>query len=303
VTEQPSYGSPAAFRRALTDRLKASAAASKWNLAQLQRQLAYDRLLERLYLLDDGWIVKGATALLARNLGMRATIDVDVYREKTALAAEAEFRTAVGREVGDWFRFEVGTGRVIGEGENGVRLPVTAHLGATPWARFHVDLVGADLRMTGEPERVPPLAGLSMADLEQHGYRAYPLADHLADKVMATFQRYGPQRLPSTRFKDLVDLVSIVRGAELQAEPIRRALLSEADRRNVVLQARFKIPDRRLWEPGYAAEARRSFLPSATTRLDNALAVVSPFLDPLLNGSASGTWRPVEGIWASDPDG
>jgi hypothetical protein len=33
---------------------------------------------ERLYLVDDGWIVKGAAALLARNLGMRATVDIDV---------------------------------------------------------------------------------------------------------------------------------------------------------------------------------------------------------------------------------
>ncbi len=35
---------------------------------QLQRQMAYDRLLERLYLVDEGWIIKGATALLALRL-------------------------------------------------------------------------------------------------------------------------------------------------------------------------------------------------------------------------------------------
>jgi hypothetical protein len=29
--------------------------------------MAYDRLLERLYLVDEGWIIKGATALLARD--------------------------------------------------------------------------------------------------------------------------------------------------------------------------------------------------------------------------------------------
>lgn len=234
MTEQRGYASPAAFRRALTDRLKSNAAEGKWNLAQLQRQLAYDRFLERLYLFDDGWIVKGATALLARDLGMRATIDVDVYRENAA--------------------------------------------------------------------PVPPLARLTMPDLEQHGYRAYPLADHLAEKVVATFQRYGPQRLPSTRYKDLIDLVSIVQGAELEAEPTCLALVSEAERRKVELPARFMIPDRRLWEAGYAAEARRSFLPSATT-LDDALAVVAPFLDPLMDRSAGGTWRPVEGMWESDSAG
>jgi len=60
MTHARSYGSPAAFRRALTDKLKAKADTSSWTLQQLQRQIGYDRLLERLYLVDDGWIVKGA---------------------------------------------------------------------------------------------------------------------------------------------------------------------------------------------------------------------------------------------------
>ena len=64
MTDARSYGSPVAFRRALTDKLKELAAASRWTLQQLQRQMAYDRLLERLYLADGGWIVKGAVALL-----------------------------------------------------------------------------------------------------------------------------------------------------------------------------------------------------------------------------------------------
>ena len=90
----PSYGSPAAFRRALTDRLAALAETSRWTLAQLQRQMAYDRLLERLYVVDDGWIVKGATALLAREIGVRATVDVDVYRASTREVVEADLRLA-----------------------------------------------------------------------------------------------------------------------------------------------------------------------------------------------------------------
>ena len=66
MTTVGPYASPAAFRRALTDKLKALAKESKWESPQLQRQMAYDRLLERLYMVDDGWIVKGAVALLAR---------------------------------------------------------------------------------------------------------------------------------------------------------------------------------------------------------------------------------------------
>jgi hypothetical protein len=69
----------AAFRQALTDRLRAKAKTDRWTLSQLQGQMAYDRLLERLYLLDEGWIMKGATAVLAGHRGA-ATIDIDIYR-------------------------------------------------------------------------------------------------------------------------------------------------------------------------------------------------------------------------------
>lgn len=102
MTADRAYASPAAFRRALTDRLSTLAKEEgKWTLAQLQRQMACDRLLERLYLLDDGWVVKGATALLARDLGMRATIDVDVYRAQATEIAEVKLRAAASRDIGD----------------------------------------------------------------------------------------------------------------------------------------------------------------------------------------------------------
>jgi hypothetical protein len=84
MTGGNSYGSPGAFRRALTDKLRDLATMSRWTLQQLQRQMAYDRLLERLYLIDEGWIIKGATALLARDIGVRGTIDIDLYRDVTS---------------------------------------------------------------------------------------------------------------------------------------------------------------------------------------------------------------------------
>jgi hypothetical protein len=64
----------------------------------LQRQMAYDRLLERLHQFDDGWIVRGATALPARDLGMRATIDIDVYQAPPW--AQFHVRLLASRDVG-----------------------------------------------------------------------------------------------------------------------------------------------------------------------------------------------------------
>jgi hypothetical protein len=292
------YGSPAAFRRALTDKLRAKAETSQWTLAQLQRQMAYDRLLERLYLVDEGWVVKGATALLARDIGVRATIDIDVYREAARDVAEADLRAAAARDIGDWFAFEIGAARSVADAAAGIRLPVTAYIGTTVWASFSVDLVGSDLRMTGAPEAVPPLARVVMPDVDQHGYRAYPLVDHVADKVVAMFELHGGRGAPSTRFKDLVDLVAIVISASVDAGPQLTALRSEADRRGITLLGRFGVPDRALWERGYAAEAGRSLLPVAHT-LDDALATVTPFLDPLLDGSAAGRWDHEHRRWTT----
>lgn len=297
MPRQGPYGSPKAFRRALTDKLKALAAKSKWELPQLQRQIAYDRLLERLYMIDEGWVVKGATALLARDLGVRGTIDIDLYRELALEEASHELRQAAALDLGDWFDFELGAEQPVSDGTTGLRVPVRASIGTTLWASFHVDLLGAELTMTGSPEQMPSLARVGMPDVEHHGYRVYPLVDHVADKVAATFDRYGVSRAASTRYKDLVDLVAIASGASAEAEPQMTALASEMARRGIELPQRFVVPDRELWEPGYAAEAERSLLVEAQT-LEEALAIVGPFLDPLLDGRARGRWDPESGDWA-----
>ena len=156
---------------------------------------------------------------------------------------------------------------------------------------------GTDLRMTGQPDDVPAIARGVVPEVEQQGYRAYPLVDHIADKVAATYERYGEMQTPSTRFRDLVDLVAIVSGGQVDADGQTEALRSEFDRRNVVLPESFDVPDRALWERGYATEARRSLLGNART-LDGALAVVRPFLDPLLRGEARGSWDPQHQRWS-----
>jgi hypothetical protein len=124
VSARNRYATPAAFRRALTDRLKEAAKGGRWTLQQLQRQVAYDRLIERLYLADDRWIIKGATALLARDLGVRGTLDIDLYLETEREAAETTLRRAAAFDAGDWFSFEIGGRNPISN--NAVRLAVDA---------------------------------------------------------------------------------------------------------------------------------------------------------------------------------
>jgi hypothetical protein len=296
--DQPRpYATPAALRRALTDKLRTLAAPKgPWPLADLQRQFAYDRVLSRLYILDQGWVVKGATALLARGIAVRHTVDIDLYRATTTEQAERDLRAAAAPDLSDWFTFELGRAVPTSDAPGGLRIPLVAYVGTAAWARFRVDLVAEGIRMTGPPEDVPPLAAVHLRGLEQPGYQAYPLFDHLADKVCAILQRYGPERRPSTRFKDLVDLVGMTPNVRVEAEALRRALLSEADRRGLTLPTQFDVANRMLWERGYVAEARRAVRVEART-LDDALAVVRPFLDPILDATASGAWAPDQRRW------
>jgi hypothetical protein len=114
--------------------------------------------------------------------------------------------------------------------------------------------------------------------------------------VAATYERYGQARMPSTRYRDLVDLISIVTGSSVPAEAQRIALASEFERRRLPLPETFDVPDRALWEAGYNAEARRSSLIVGRT-LDEALPFIKRFIDPLLNGTASGLWDRALGQW------
>lgn len=297
IPPRGGYETPSAFRRAVTDRLRALASSDgPWPLPDLQRQFAYDRLLVRLYLLDDGWILKGSTALLARHIAVRHTIDVDVYRSVSSQQAERDLREALLLDGGDWFTFDAGPSRPIADGAGGTRVPINARIGTTTWSKFHVDVVADGVAMTGQPDTVPALIAVAMPGLPQPAYRAYPLLDHIADKVCAIQERQGEAQRPSTRFKDLVDLVTLVAHARPAADEQFRALTSEARRRGFVLPGRFEVPDLALWDAGYANEARRALLLRSRT-LAEALATVRPFVDPLLDGTAVGSWSPERSRW------
>lgn len=297
------YADPTALRRAVTDRLRTLARDRRAQLADLQRQFAYDRLLSRLFVSEpDRWVLKGATALLARLGGAaRHTLDVDLYRPGDSLAeAEAALRAAAASDLGDFFRFALAPGRRMSEGRDTIRIGVTAYLGATEFAAFHVDLI-AGIAMTGEPEEMRPLVPLDLPGIPAPHYRVYPVADHVADKLCALLETHprttGPAQ-PSTRYRDLADLVVIAHTQPLRADHVLRAVVSEARRRRLTLPDTLPTPDTAQWRPGYARVARD--VPGLEEQdLDDALVMVRLLVDPILSRSATGTWDPADLSWGS----
>lgn len=294
------YGTPAALRAALTERLKRLAASSLFTVTELYRQFAYDRLLTRVFTSDDAqrWILKGATALWARLDTARHSKDIDLARQSTEDLDEAEaaFRTAAGRDVDDFLLFDVGPATPL-VGDKGRRFGVVAILGGRPFATFSVDIVTAE-SMTGQPDRVPPLVQLEIPGLPTVHYLAYPLVDHIADKITACIEPHtrGGTLNVSTRYKDLVDLVLIARSQRPHADGLRRAIRYQAVVRGIGLPTAFSSPGP-LWPAGYEAKAAEVSDLGDLGRFAPALALVKRFLDPVLIGTAAGEWDPALSSW------
>lgn len=81
-------------------------------MAELQRQLAYDRILSRCFSAEDAdrWMLKGAGALLARLPVARHSKDIDLYYAERAAAPDATVAAlarVADRDVGDHSQFEL----------------------------------------------------------------------------------------------------------------------------------------------------------------------------------------------------
>lgn len=299
----PRYRDPQALRQALADRLRPLAKDSGVELAALQRQFAYDRLLCRVFRTDpQRWVLKGATAMLARMQGQaRHTLDIDLYSRAGDLdEAEQALRRAAAIDLDDFFHFTLRPARPIAQGAGALRIPITAHLGTIDFARFHVDLV-AKLAMTGTPDEVSPLVPIDLPGLPSTTYRAYPLVDHIADKVCGLLElhpRSGGRTESSTRYRDLADLVTLAHTAVVEATALRVALDSEARRRELSLPDRLEVPSGSDWPAGYARVARDA--PGLRERgLEEALRSARRFIDPVLVGPAELRWNPTAMVWES----
>lgn len=269
-------------------------------VSDVRRQLVYDRFLARLFSTADAdrWVVKGSNALLFRLGGhARHTLDVDLALSGGRSLDEAEqvLRDAASTDLGDMFSFVVNPGSAVAKAS---RFNVDAFLGVTRFERFPVDLV-VDVVMTDEPEIAAP-ALPDIPGMSRPGYRIYPVADHIADKVCAMYEVHAREAggtVASTRFRDLADLWLIARGSTVDAGKLVVAIQSETRRRGMQLPGEVAIPHSPVWKAGYAALVRITSELRGTD-IDQAVMVVGEMLNPILSGQlTSGSWNPTRLEW------
>jgi len=125
----------------------------------------------------------------------------------------------------------------------------------------------------------------------------YPLPDQIADKVAAMVERPGPGGRASTRYRDLVDLVLIVRSCEVDAALTRTALNAQAHRRGLTLPTTLSAPSSS-WTLGYRTAVGDSTVAAELRTLDAALAAAGGCVNALLDGTVThGTWDPSGQQW------
>ena len=86
----------------------------------------------------------------------------------------------------------------------------------------------------------------------RHEYRLYPVVDQIADKVCATMQIH--QGLPSSREKDLVDLVVLAVTQNVDGTALGLAISTEAGRRLMEPIDQFVVPSN--WGRRYSKLAK-----------------------------------------------
>ncbi|MCX2933370.1 nucleotidyl transferase AbiEii/AbiGii toxin family protein [Mycobacterium sp. CVI_P3] len=293
----PRYATPAAFHAAVETRLRAAAKASGRPVNELRRHYLTQRFLARVYAATNPkWVLLGGSALLARIPGARHSRDVDFAYPHTLATVAAELAKLVGTvPAPDPFAFDIEV--MPARDEDHLSLKITARLGVTTIDTIPVDITRRPRFATLDIVRPDPVITVDDVD-DLPAFLTIPLAHQVADKICAMYETHGAAALPSTRFRDLVDLVIIIdqrTGTELAANTVTAALTTEQTRRRITIPADLPAPGPQ-WVSGYNRLAT-PLLPRNLNRLDDALTLLHAFVAPILTATATGSWDPASRHW------
>jgi hypothetical protein len=218
MAAQRQYAHAGAFRTALEARLNERARRDAVDLHRLRRQVAFDRLLARMFdpsqPARDGWVLKGGYALEMRFHMARSTKDLDLTvrsargRAGDSTSLRERLQLAASIDLPDFFTFIVGEpmAELNQAPEGGARFPVDARLDGRTFVKFHADLGVGDEVL--EPlESIKGEDWLDFAGIPAAVVPALSVEQHWAEKFHAYTR---PRETPNSRVRDLVDLVLIL---------------------------------------------------------------------------------------------
>lgn len=239
MTEPKAYTTPGAFRRALEERLKKTSQTEQTDINRLRRQVAFDRLLARLF--RDGsvpWVLKGGYALELRFKMARSTVDIDLTMGRVDDAPDSIGANQVVREMlqaaaslplGDWFEFTIGSPMmdITAAPYGGARYPVEVRMDGRIFAKFHLDAGIGDI-VIHPVERIETRDWLAFAGIEGSQVQLIAREQQFAEKIHAYTL---PRSTPNSRVKDLVDMTLLIGDSTLDQQRTLDALRLTFERR------------------------------------------------------------------------
>ncbi|MGH2796484.1 MAG: nucleotidyl transferase AbiEii/AbiGii toxin family protein [Thermoleophilaceae bacterium] len=279
------YATPAAFRAALEARLNAAARAGGRPVGSARKLVAFTRLLARLErTAPDRWVLKGGFALELRLPGQaRATRDVDIDWAASLDEATNALVQAAALALDDYFEFDiqrVGDADVGGVG--GVRFHANAYVGGRLFEPLLIDVgVGSESFPPADELTAPDL--LDFAEIEPAHIRAIRLEQHIAEKLHAYTRRHADDQ-PSSRAKDLIDIILMSELAAFDYERLRQEIVNVFEARGTHdLPASLPAPPPG-WSRPYRALAEEVGL---DPDLMAGHRLAAAFLDPILAAEAA----------------
>jgi hypothetical protein len=293
--EPKRYATAAAFRRALEDRLQDIAGKESVDLQRLRRQVAFDRLLARLFQAAQPralpWVLKGGYAMELRIKAARTTKDIDLTMRSARssgekkddnknLAVLEKLQEAAAFRSDDFFVYTIGEpiSDLDAAPYGGARFPVEARLDGRVFVGFHLDVGMGDAVM--EPlEIIEGRNWLGFAGIASPLLYMISREQQFAEKLHAyTLPRLGAV---NSRVRDLVDMVLLIESGTLVRDKIVEAVRVTFERRESHLLPNALPTPPAEWQGPYLALARECGL---TGQVEDAFAALRSFAEPLLSG-------------------
>ncbi len=294
------YATPAAFKQALEQRLRAMSS-SGVDFARRRQLLVFDRFLARVVtVFGDAVILKGGLVIELRLERARTTKDIDLRLVGSPEQVLDRLQRAGRLDLGDFMTFEVTPDADHPEIKNdgtkyeGLRHRAEARIAGKIYGQpFGVDVAFAD-PVLGEPDVVVADDILAFHGVAPPTLCLYPVETHIAEKLHAYTM---PRVRLNTRVKDLPDLALLASVRELGRVRLRAAIEQTFSFRGTHAVPPAVPAPPAAWVAPYEAMAVADELVWPT--LSSVHEVVGRFLDPVLAGLGDARWSPAAWVWSS----
>lgn len=294
------YKTPAALEMAV----KEAAKKSPLDTNRAMAGFCFHRLLCRIFSdPDTPFVLKGGQSVLARTVNARATRDIDLLaREISIEVAVTELKRLAGINLNDFMAFSFEKAEAIKQNDeyrSGAKVWFTPSLGGKSLQPVSVDLVIDEVDGL-KPETIVPVDRLEIEGLSVFDYRVYRVESALADKLLAILEIHDGR--PSSRIKDLVDIVVYAKTCEIESHTLASQVLKESLARKVTLPKNFEIPEGWLaaFDKAYTKMAKQAKIDDVAPNITSAEQLAAKLFEPALDtcqASSLSSWDPAKLQW------